>query len=186
MICTLWTPFQKKIHTERFFKFPSNIYSILNGYISFIFDNFLWNLGKQSDRHKNFNFKSFVLTHSKVTVDNLIFKIKFNILFQYLREQTTIYWSKNLSKMVSLFPVIFTDKEDLWRIKLNFFTFLHFYWKIHRSHRPSQPKFVDKTCRAQNLRYGIVLKTSFRTRVSRMGLDSFVDINICVMKYYFI
>ena len=30
------------------------------------------------------------------------------------------------------------------------------------------------------------MKTSFETRVSRMGLDSFVDINIFVMKYYFI
>ena len=30
------------------------------------------------------------------------------------------------------------------------------------------------------------LKTSFKTRVSRMGLDSFVDINIFVMKYYFL
>ena len=39
---------------------------------------------------------------------------------------------------------------------------------------------------AQNLRQGIVLKTSFETRVLRMGLGSFVDINIFVMKYYFI
>jgi len=30
------------------------------------------------------------------------------------------------------------------------------------------------------------MKTSFGTRVSRMGLTSFVDINIFVMKYYFI
>jgi len=30
------------------------------------------------------------------------------------------------------------------------------------------------------------MKTSFGTRVSRMGLGSFVDINIFVMKYYFI
>ena len=30
---------------------------------------------------------------------------------------------------------------------------------------------------AQNLRQGIVMKTSFGTRVSRMGLGSFVDIN---------
>ena len=31
---------------------------------------------------------------------------------------------------------------------------------------------------AQNLRLGIVMKTSYETRVSRMGLGSFVDINI--------
>ena len=30
------------------------------------------------------------------------------------------------------------------------------------------------------------MKTSFETRVSRMGLFSFVDINIFIMKYYFI
>ena len=40
--------------------------------------------------------------------------------------------------------------------------------------------------RDQNLRQGIVLKTSFKTRVSRMGLGSFVNINIFVMKYCFI
>ena len=40
--------------------------------------------------------------------------------------------------------------------------------------------------RAQNLRQVIVLKTSFETRVSRMGLGSFVDINIFVMNYYII
>ena len=40
--------------------------------------------------------------------------------------------------------------------------------------------------RAQNLRQGIVLETSFGTLVSRMGLGSFVDINIFVMKYYVI
>ena len=38
----------------------------------------------------------------------------------------------------------------------------------------------------QNLRQGIVMKTKFETRVSRMGLGSFWDINIFVMKYYFI
>ena len=38
----------------------------------------------------------------------------------------------------------------------------------------------------QNLRQGIVLKTSFKTRVSRMRLGSFVNINIFVMKYCFI
>jgi len=40
--------------------------------------------------------------------------------------------------------------------------------------------------RAQNLRQGIVLETSFGILVSRMGLGSFVDINIFVMKYYVI
>ena len=30
------------------------------------------------------------------------------------------------------------------------------------------------------------MKTSFETQVSRMGLSSFVDINIFVVKYYFI
>ena len=29
------------------------------------------------------------------------------------------------------------------------------------------------------------MKTSFETRVLRMGLGFFVDINICVIKYYF-
>jgi len=37
---------------------------------------------------------------------------------------------------------------------------------------------------AQNL--SIDIKTSFETRVLRMVLGSFVDINIFVMKYYFI
>ena len=40
--------------------------------------------------------------------------------------------------------------------------------------------------RAQNLRQSIVLKTSFVTRVSQMGLTSFVDIDIFVLKYCFI
>ena len=40
--------------------------------------------------------------------------------------------------------------------------------------------------RGQNLRKGIVVKTSFRTRVLRMRLGSFVNINIYFMKYYFI
>ena len=40
--------------------------------------------------------------------------------------------------------------------------------------------------RAQNLRQDIVMITSFRTRVSWMGSDSFVDIDIFVTKYYFI
>ena len=39
--------------------------------------------------------------------------------------------------------------------------------------------------RAQNLRQGIFMKTSFKTRVSRMGLGSFININIFVIKYYF-
>ena len=39
--------------------------------------------------------------------------------------------------------------------------------------------------RAQNLRQGIVMKTIFKTRVSRMGLGIFVNISIFVMKYYF-
>ena len=38
---------------------------------------------------------------------------------------------------------------------------------------------------AQNFRQGIVLKTSFKAWVSQMGLGSFVNINIFVMKYYF-
>ena len=40
--------------------------------------------------------------------------------------------------------------------------------------------------RAQNLRQVIVMKTSFKTRVLRMGLSSFVDIDIFVMKYFFL
>ena len=43
----------------------------------------------------------------------------------------------------------------------------------------------DDTAWVQNLRQGIVMKTSFKTRVSRMGLGSFVDIIIFEMKYYF-
>ena len=39
---------------------------------------------------------------------------------------------------------------------------------------------------AQNLRQGIVMKTSFKSRVSQMGLGSFVNFNIFVMKYYFL
>ena len=39
---------------------------------------------------------------------------------------------------------------------------------------------------ARNLRQGIVMKTSFWTRISQMGLPSFVDIDIFVLKYYFI
>ena len=38
--------------------------------------------------------------------------------------------------------------------------------------------------RAQNLRQGIVMKTSFKTQVLRMGLSSLVDINIFVLKYF--
>ena len=41
------------------------------------------------------------------------------------------------------------------------------------------------TLRALNLRQDIFMKTRFKTRVSRMGLDSFVNINIFVMKYHF-
>ena len=45
---------------------------------------------------------------------------------------------------------------------------------------------VSADPRAQNLRQGIVMKTSFGTRVSQMGLPSFVDIDIFDLKYYFI
>ena len=38
---------------------------------------------------------------------------------------------------------------------------------------------------AKNLRHSIVMKTSFKTRVSRMGLGICVIINIFVMTYYF-
>ena len=38
--------------------------------------------------------------------------------------------------------------------------------------------------RAQNLRQGIIMKTSFKTRVLRMGFGSFVGINILVIKYF--
>ena len=34
-----------------------------------------------------------------------------------------------------------------------------------------------------NLRQSIVMKTSFRTRVSRMGLDSFVEIDFEILSY---
>ena len=40
--------------------------------------------------------------------------------------------------------------------------------------------------RAQNLGQGIVMKTSFKTRVLRMGIGSFVDTSIYVIKYFFI
>ena len=49
----------------------------------------------------------------------------------------------------------------------------------------SEP-FLTLSLQAQNLRQGIVIKTSFETQVSRMGLGSFVDINIFVLKYYII
>ena len=39
--------------------------------------------------------------------------------------------------------------------------------------------------RAKNSRQGIVMKTSFKTQVLWMGLGSFVDINIFVVKYFF-
>ena len=45
---------------------------------------------------------------------------------------------------------------------------------------------TEANYRVQNLRQGIVMKTSFGTRVSQMGLPSFVDIDIFVLKYYFI
>ena len=45
-------------------------------------------------------------------------------------------------------------------------------------------KWPESDIRAQNLRQGI-MKTSFKTRVLRMGLGSFVDISIFAMKYYF-
>ena len=47
-------------------------------------------------------------------------------------------------------------------------------------------KITFRPNRAQNLGQGIIMKTSFETRVLRMGLGSFVDINIFVIKYYFI
>ena len=40
--------------------------------------------------------------------------------------------------------------------------------------------------RAQNLRQSIGMKTSFKTRVLRMRLGSFVNINIYFMKYFLI
>ena len=42
-------------------------------------------------------------------------------------------------------------------------------------HKETQSNYIVH--RAQNLRQGILIKTSFKTRVSRMGLGSFVDIN---------
>ena len=44
---------------------------------------------------------------------------------------------------------------------------------------------IITTYRAQNLRQGIVMKTSFKTRVLRMGLGSSVDINIFVYEIFF-
>ena len=46
--------------------------------------------------------------------------------------------------------------------------------------------YVHCTVYRVNLREGIGMKTSCKPRVSRMGLGSFVNINIFVMKYYFI
>ena len=45
---------------------------------------------------------------------------------------------------------------------------------------------MDSLYRAQNLRQGIVIKTSFETRVSRMGLGSFVDIYILLWNIFLI
>ena len=42
------------------------------------------------------------------------------------------------------------------------------------------------TIRAKNFRQGIVMKTSFETLVSQMGLGSFVDINIFVYEIFFL
>ena len=66
----------------------------------------------------------------------------------------------------SLYNIILTYLLEVW----NSLTRVHTVYTIQ--------------LRAQNLRQGIVLKTSFETRVSRMGLGSFVDINIFVMKYH--
>ena len=43
-----------------------------------------------------------------------------------------------------------------------------------------------QTAWAQNLKQSNILKTSFKIWVSRMGLGRVVNINIFVMKYYFI
>ena len=60
-------------------------------------------------------------------------------------------------------------------------------------HYKSNVGFQDKFNCTNNLTFqspkfktGYRLKTSFETRVSRMGLGSFVDINIFVMNYYII
>ena len=67
------------------------------------------------------------------------------------------------------------EYQDLWIRIMNF------------QHKSSH-LWIDKStsCRAQNLRQGIVMKTSFEITVSQMGLGSFVDINIFVIKYHFI
>ena len=59
-------------------------------------------------------------------------------------------------------------------------------FKVYNSYKCSQ--IIHSTLQyqpwVQNLRQGIVMKTSFETRVSWMGLGRFVDINLFVMKYY--
>ena len=50
--------------------------------------------------------------------------------------------------------------------------------------RTSSFGVLSRFARAQNLRHGIVIKTSFKPRVTRMGLGSFGNINIFLMKYY--
>ena len=57
---------------------------------------------------------------------------------------------------------------------------LSYLWFVPQS---KNQKEVERP-RAQNLRQGIVMKTSLGTQVSRMGLGSFVDIDNFVMYFY--
>jgi len=50
------------------------------------------------------------------------------------------------------------------------------------SNKNFEKKIQNRCFRAQNLLQGIVIKTSYGTWVSRLGLGSFVDINIFVIK----
>ena len=69
--------------------------------------------------------------------------------------------------------------RERYQTKLNWFF-------VNKQDRQYHAVHMYTTDRAQNLKQGIVMKTSFETRVSRMGLGSFVDINIFVMKYFFL
>ena len=93
---------------------------------------------------------------------------------------------------INIFVVSLQSTYDLWlsgyRYSLSVYIYISMYTIIHRklvSYINRLRQTLDTSGRsfvwAQYLRQGIVMKT----RVSRMGLGSFVNINIFLMKYYF-
>ena len=60
------------------------------------------------------------------------------------------------------------------------------YWECNKFYVAIYCSRIYLVPRAQNLRHGIVIKTSFKPRVSRMGLGSFVTINIFLNKISFL